>query len=415
VAAAGALGFGFVVISLLWPPLAIIGLLVSVAAGQLVRFSLPGQGGGILLSDLAVVVVLATAFVQFLRKPSRSVLISIFLISPFILWTLSGTILAIYTHTLAQAVVILAYWLRLVSVMLLLPAGFILFKKPVNKKIVQYSLSSVAGLVSLVGLLQWWFLPDLTFLAQYGWDPHQGRVVSTWLDPNFVGIFLTMMIPWLIAKRRFYILCLVIPALLLTSSRSSFIALALASVVMSPILLVGLISQSKKAALVISTAVGSLGVALLLLGVIILGPRALSLIRDDPTVDLRVSSLQTAWQVIQEYPWVGVGYNAYQFAVSNDISSVAYTIHSRAGADNSYLTLWATTGLIGLLLCMLPLAGAWLILIRKWFVQYDFMALATALSLLTLLIHANFINSLLYGHILIVLVVMLAYVFSKPV
>lgn len=43
---------------------------VSLIAGQLIRLTLPGQGGGILLSDIAVLLFLAVSFISsFLPSP----------------------------------------------------------------------------------------------------------------------------------------------------------------------------------------------------------------------------------------------------------------------------------------------------------------------------------------------------------
>ena len=49
------------------PRIAISILMASLVAGQLIRFPIPGQGGGILLSDIAVVLVLIAAFPLMMR------------------------------------------------------------------------------------------------------------------------------------------------------------------------------------------------------------------------------------------------------------------------------------------------------------------------------------------------------------
>ncbi|MEK7500327.1 MAG: hypothetical protein AAB649_07055 [Patescibacteria group bacterium] len=41
--------------------IAVVLLFATLVAGQIIRFSLPGQGGGILISDIAVVVFLLVA------------------------------------------------------------------------------------------------------------------------------------------------------------------------------------------------------------------------------------------------------------------------------------------------------------------------------------------------------------------
>ena len=45
-------------------------------------------------------------------------------------------------------------------------------------------------ILSILGFVQLILFPDFSFMSQYGWDPHQGRLLSTWYDPNFLGGFL---------------------------------------------------------------------------------------------------------------------------------------------------------------------------------------------------------------------------------
>lgn len=384
-------------------------LFVSLLTGQLLRLPLPGQGGGLLLSDIATLCVLLAAFIFFLFQPRGSKPIFIILTSllPFILWVVAGTVIAASHYALPEAGLITAYAVRLVSTLLLFPA-LLLFVQDIRlEKLVHHSLVMVVSSVAILGLVQWLFIRDLTFLTQWGWDPHQGRLVSTWLDPNFVGIFFAMMLPWFIARKSWWVVG-IMPALLLTSSRSSFVALALAVLCLSPFLLLGLLKQAKHAAFIITSSIAGLSLIALVIAILLLGSRAQSLLKEDPTVNLRLDSLHTAWNVIENHPWVGVGYNAYQFAGMHSTQQVDFSIHSRAGADNSYLTLWATTGLIGLFLFLAPVAAMAIFLLKQWLIQSDFIAFSIAVSLLTLLIHANFINSLLYTHLLIALFLLLS-------
>ena len=54
--------------AILFPRIAISLLAVSLTLGQLVRLPLPGQGGGLLVSDVAVILTLGAALIQFLRN-----------------------------------------------------------------------------------------------------------------------------------------------------------------------------------------------------------------------------------------------------------------------------------------------------------------------------------------------------------
>src|SRR5258708_2952386 len=71
--------------------------------------------------------------------------------------------------------------------------GFLLIK---TKQISIHNLLNlylVVGVIFLfLGFVQLIFFPDLETLKFFGFDPHQGRLTSTFLDPNFTGAFLNI-------------------------------------------------------------------------------------------------------------------------------------------------------------------------------------------------------------------------------
>src|SRR5581483_5719574 len=100
----GLLGFPWIVLR---PRAAIIFLLASVATGQLIRIPLPGQGGGLLLSDLAVTGVLFAALYCALRTwyLPISARWALLVMTPFIIWTGWGLIWRVGTLPLADMAV----------------------------------------------------------------------------------------------------------------------------------------------------------------------------------------------------------------------------------------------------------------------------------------------------------------------
>ncbi len=92
--------------------------------------------------------------------------------------------------------------------------------------------------LGLIGLIQFFMYPDLRNLMYLGWDPHYYRLFSTLLDPNYMGLLLVFTLlmgfgiftkkhsVWIIAGQL-----VTFVALLLTYSRSSFLALGAAIVV----------------------------------------------------------------------------------------------------------------------------------------------------------------------------------------
>ncbi len=452
-----------------FPRLAIAFLLLSLIIGQSLRAALPGQGGGLLVSDLAVIIVLLSAglklighclpFVALAKKGDLighwSLAIGI-LSTPFILWSLFTLVIHVPELGLHNTAIAFAYWARLTSHLLLLPALLILFQDAIVVVTTRRLLLLATIVLVLLGFLQLWLIPDFSHSPKFvlrsfsaeGWDPHQSRLTSTWLDPNFFGAFLAIILPFVIASlasvlsrhvlvrsfsaapaaasegrglfapacagdqaekasqsaHRTYraaltlstLVITIIVALLLTQSRSAYIALTLSILLLSPLIIVRTLRRPSPPRII--AAISSL-----LLALILISGAAL-----DATAKLRLTALKEAWQLVQQHAWLGVGYNAYQFAAAGSGLISNFTIHSRAGADNSLITLWATTGLIGVALFFAPWALVSQVLFRRWLSNNNPYTLAALVSFITLLIHSQFVNSLLYSHLLITLIVITA-------
>jgi len=449
--AAGGLGLLMLPWLIRLPRLAIAALLFSLVLGQTVRLTLPSQGGGILFSDVAVVAVLLSAVVRLMWLPGRRPFVISCLFTPFILWSLYALIINAPQLGLSNAVISLSYWLRLTAQLLLLPALLFLLRDKQTKKTAYHGLLISLIALLLLGLAQLLFLPSLTGLTPFGWDPHQHRLVSTWLDPNFFGAFLAVTLPlalltaikfncagkqtrhrqdsrpvsgsarWephgaaIIKTLTIFIPLLSFIALFFTQSRSSLLALALTSLIASPFIVVSLIRKTTSPHLMI-IILGAAAIVLLLgfTGTFFLKSRLYGLLALDATVQLRLSSIQQAWTLVERRPWIGVGYNAYQFAALDAGLISNFNIHSRAGTDNSFLTLWATTGLPGLILFFIPFALIAHILIRRWLLFNSSLALIALISSATLLFHAQLVNSLLYSHLLITLIIIIALALASP-
>ena len=431
------------------PRLAIATLLFSLVLGQTVRLTLPGQGGGILLSDIAVVITLTAAVINMLLRKKREAstqgvpaqsklpaascqLLSI--IFPFILWSLYTLAINAPQLGLAGATISFSYWLRLTAQLLLLPALLFLLRDRQTKKTAYYGLLVSLIALLVLGLAQLLFLPSLAKLVPFGWDPHQHRLVSTWLDPNFFGAFLAATFPFILLiaaklylarKRRtrniiFKTLIIFIPllsltALFFTQSRSSLLALTAVGLIASPFIIMSLLRKKASIQLVI-IAVSLIAITLLLaaVGAFFLKSRLYGLLTIDATAQLRLDSIKLAWTLAKQNAWLGVGYNAYQFAALDAGIISNFNIHSRAGTDNSLLALWITVGLPGLILFFTPFAFIAHVLFRRWLLFNSRLALAALISAATLLVHAQFVNSLLYSHLLITIIIILALALSSP-
>jgi len=59
----------------------------------------------------------------------------------------------------------------------------------------------ISGIVILLGFLQFYILPDISEYSNPGeWDPHTGRLLGTWMDPNFMAGFLGFLLPMIVAS-----------------------------------------------------------------------------------------------------------------------------------------------------------------------------------------------------------------------
>ena len=415
--AAGAL----IGVGLLWavkvPRLALLLLGASLLTGQLIRLPLPGQGGGLLLSDIAASTLLVAAWWRLLQRPSKqrhAARLTLYVMTPFILWSLFTLVVGAGSLPLGGVLVAGLYWVRLTVYLLLLPALLVLLEDTnLRTQLTRVFLGSLTLIVGLAAV-QLWFVPDLQLFGQ-GWDPHLQRAVSTWLDPNFLGAYLVIGLVYAAAllpgtRHRVLLLLLMaatVIAILFTQSRSALVMLGGGGLVMLP-WLVAAYGHVVRRRWPLILGFTCLATAVLALGVIMLGNRALGAVAYGPTVEIRLAALTTVWELVSQFGLVGVGYNAYQFAAIEAGLIGDFNIHSRAGADNSLLTLWVTTGIVGLALFMSIGTAIWFMLLRRWQQYHSPLTLAAGASLVGLLLHSQFINSLLYAHLLIVLAVIVA-------
>ncbi len=233
----------------------------------------------------------------------------------------------------------------------------------------------IAVILAIVGFLQLVFYPDFRAMAEKGWDPHIGRLLSTWFDPNFLGSFFSFILSLLAGIfgvytrkypifsfhfsrnkenfKKFYnkkvtgifisITLILLIALLLTYSRSALLAFVLPTFILGIIYFRGLLL--------------TLSFAIILL--LPFSPRASERITDginsaisvtesnsmffpDPTARLRVENMQQGIQLASENFWTGIGFNTIRLHKTKNI-------HSSGGFDSSLLTTLVTSGIFGLI------------------------------------------------------------------
>jgi O-antigen ligase len=294
-----------------------------------------------------------------------------------------------------------------------------------KRQILIFSLALFAGgfLLSLLGFVQLALFPDFTQMQQFGWDPHIGRLLSTWFDPNFLAGYFAFLLSILAGlflfapsfKYKIFLIIFSLPvflAFLLTYSRSGLVALAVS------FLLLGIFFARK----------------MLLFGICFLFlllpffPRALdraeqgvqsvasfvqqeeAIFLPDATARLRITNWQEGIKIFEEHPWFGVGFNTLRFLRSENI-------HSSGGFDSSLLTVATTTGIIGLFFFIAMIISLFLMVFSciksEGHTTRKGIAMGIFCGSIGLLAHSFFVNSLFFPLLFISILSFFGLVFAK--
>lgn len=363
-------------------------LLLALIGGNITSWLL---GNGIRVSVLDISVILFVAYF-FISSANRVQAMKAYfrLFGPFI--TIAVVSLLLQLNRFAGSEIALAslYLWRFVVYSLVLVT--IAFSNVRNWALTGLWLCGLA--ISILGLIQYLIYPNLRNLSYLGWDPHQFRVFSTQLDPNFTGVILVLTLilsthfinhknmRWRIFVITASLLSLL--ALLLTYSRGSFVAMLVSAALWSV--------YRKKFRTYI-------WVSLIFLTLLLFLPKpsgeGVNLQRTI-SVASRIKNNQEAMSLIKNSPILGVGFNTLRFFRSETqiVSGSTDVSHSGAGFHNGWLFLLVTTGTIG------TLAYLWI-----WWniLGRDISTVSSSplqelvfLSFVAVAIHSLFDNSLFY-------------------
>lgn len=320
-------------------------LVVSILTGQLVKIPVFGSSGIILL-DLTVAFLCLWGLKNLkfrLKRLAKQIII------PY-LFLLAGVMSLILTPlhlTPLEYLISASYGIRFFIYVLL---GWIVYLGGLPK--LRFNISKVFRLsvigLSIFGLFQFIFLPNLAFLESEGWDPHYFRTASTFLDPNFLGVFLTLaFIPFLTdnlkLKKKIFIPILIFLAILTTFSRSSYLMFLVAGVSLA------LLKKSLKLA----------GITLVIFIIFILGFTVYTNVVAKPrnidrtqSASFRLNTWQQGLTISSQLPSqvLGVGFNAYRFAIEKYNLGNEQFSKSKGSTynDSSLISVLVTTGFFGL-------------------------------------------------------------------
>lgn len=393
-------------------------LLVSVLFGQFYRLEFfANSSNGLLLADV-LVIALGLSFWGYQIK-SKEVFQSK-LSKPFLVFfavLLVGFLLNAFTYPLKYQLVGLGYLVRLFCYYSVIFFSAQYFSS-VKSKVLWYSFYLVIGLM-LLGFLIVKIFPDFTALVALGWDPHQGRLTSTWLDPNYFGNFLACIFAFFLAFRsKFkdrskafkigYLLFLILlwVGIYLTYSRSTLVTFLAAA------LLVAIFDSWKTVLFVLILFSTSFLIPSRLqsrisdavnfsvqqtASITQTSTSSVSTTSADPNSSARVNSWKQALKIFAQKPILGTGYNFYgYYKLEQGQLSVAQVEQTRsaAGSDSSFFTLMATTGTLGIL----AFFWFWFVLIKMlWARRKNAIALGSLGIISGWFIGSFFNNTFLYA------------------
>lgn len=333
-------------------------------------FRIPFGGGGILLSDLLLPLF---AGLWILKKffwdrtwPSS------YLWFPgiaFTIWALFTWVIGAYNLDMTAKILSLAYLVRFFSILILAISVVDLFANKRFKNLdlgKQYSsffnrLFMIIAAIVALGFLQFYIIPDISmFSTAGGFDPHMGRLLGTWMDPNFVAGLLAFFIPLMIGyfygmeqrRGKIYLGILILCCLyagFLTFSRSGYLAMGLGlgifflfrdpKIILLGVLVASLgVASNERAQQRVGALTGTLKAVILS-----------DTDEVDVTAKLRVESWQNTMRLWEKYPVMGVGYNTYRYRGAEE-GVVDEHYFSAGGSDSTLLTVLVTTGVIGFVL-----------------------------------------------------------------
>ena len=387
------------------PLIGIIALLLGIIAGQIIR--LPIGGGTIVASDLILfAVIFAWIFKKLIKREP------FFISNPinFPLMILD----VIMALSLVWALVILPrgevisgslYFFRFLAYQMIFFLAQTSIKNIKQTKQIFFIVLGSGAILSILGFIQLIIFPDFSSMTPAGWDPHIGRLLSTWFDPNLLGglfafsalLIIAQMLLEKIKTWHIASLSIFVAALLLTFSRSSLVAFIFGFFVI-------IILTIKRSWWMLGLGIGILIIAFLA------SPRIQERVEGILTIDVTAQKRVESWSNIitlsRGNPLVGTGFNTLRYVQFEEGLITNSEEHSAGGSDSSFLTILATTGIFGLLaflwLWFSSLFVSWKLFINKENNFNSALGLGIIGGMASLFVHSQFVNSLLYPHMLVI-------------
>lgn len=326
--------------------------LLFLPLGEVGRYVFPSIGNApVLINDVLVGITISLwACIKFYRK-EKIVSILLLPVSLFLGACILSLLLNSYHYSFSQVITAALYIVRWAMY-----AGLFFVIGDMDTRYqnrILYALLISGQIIVGIGYIQFFLYPSLGNLYYLGWDEHLYRMFSVFLDPNFAGVFFSL-VSFLtlflllkhISKKAygwaiFFALLWVmdIGAVYLTYSRTALLALIVS-------LIVFLWVSGKKKFILFTLLIIFMSIFLLPKTFQTEGTNLLRI----ASTEARMVTAQQAVAIFLENPILGVGFNAYRFAQYRyGYLGGPYwsTSHGGSSTDNSYLFVLATTGVIG--------------------------------------------------------------------
>ncbi len=258
--------------------------------------------------------------------------------------------------------------------------------------------------LAVLGFIQLKLFPDFSFMVPKGWDPHVGRLLSTWFDPNYlgglfalltsIGLGVALSLPFRQARWWWGVVIVMLLATVLTFSRSGYVGLVIG------LSIVGVVRSR------VALFIGLLAVISVIMFVPRVQERVIGIRTVDETAQLRLVSYRNAFTVIGDHPYLGIGYNLYKYVqVEYNFLSTNVNEHSASGSDSSLLTIWVTTGTVGLIVYLWLFVAMLTELWKTWRDKnlpkvWQGFGLGALAGMIGLFAHSQFVNGLQYPHLM---------------
>lgn len=385
------------------------GAVISTVLGEFGRFPFGSSSGAIYISDILVMLCLMFFAIWSVTLKKVEFPKQFFWLMGF--W-IAGLASLVFSLTFLQVTDVLKggmYLVRFILYSSLVLVGYSLSRKKVLKVPELTNLLIITGVTILIlGFLQLLLVPDLDLgsnaLTNFGFDPHQGRLTSTFFDPNFIGVYLIFTLSLVIYKFGFgkawkqtgIVIGLgCILGIILTFSRSAYLMAVVVISLLSPLLWKVVSLKQKVLIFLISVC--------LVITSLFVFPRFYQRIIGGFVIDKSAFERMLSWdkglKIFQYSPIIGVGFNTIR-PVSIKLNLIPVFTndggHSGAGIDSSIILVMATTGLLGLGFFTI----FWIKIFKAIFFKNHFATLIGCL-LVGLLVNAQFINSLFFVPIML--------------